>query len=113
MPPHKNGAYIVGSYLENLRDLKIGETYVWITRNGGITYKRLTAIEEDYLELSAANKLYEPYPLPLHDLVEIWEFACSIATEEITKEDFDLDSQVIIELLADLNKEDENLKKIL
>jgi len=112
MPPHKNGSYIVGSYLENIRGLKVGKTYVWITRNEGITYKRLTAIESDYLELSADNKLYKPYPLPLHDLLEVWEFACSIATEEFTKGDFDLDNQVIIELLADLNEEVKNLKKM-
>jgi len=111
MPPHKNGSYIVGSYLESLRDLKVGQTYVWITRSEGITYKRLTAIGEDYLELSADNKLYKPYPLSLHDLLEVWEFACSIATEEFTKEDFNLDNQVIIGLLADLNKEVKSLKK--
>ena len=111
MPPHKNGSYIVGNYLENLRDLKIGQTYVWITRNEGITYKRLMDIQEDYLLLSADNKQYEPYPLPLHDLLEVWKFACSIATEEFTEEDFDLDNQVIIGLLADLKEEVKSLKK--
>lgn len=111
MPPHKNGSYIIGSYLEGLKDLKIGQTYIWITRNEGITYKRLTAIEKDHLVLSADNSLYEPYSLPLQYVLEVWRFACSIATEEFTKADFDLDNQVIIGLLADLKEEVKGLKE--
>lgn len=105
MPPHKDSSYIIGSYLENLRELKVGQTYVWITRNEGITYKRLSAIEKNHLELTADNSLYESYNLALQDVLEVWKFACSIATEEFSNEDFELDNQVIIRMLADLKKE--------
>ena len=40
----------------------------------------------------------------------IWEFACSIATEEFSKEDFELDSQVILRMLAELKKDVVELK---
>lgn len=105
MPPHKEGSFIVGRYVEQLKELKVGRTYVWITRNEGITYKRLSALEDEEMELSADNSLYPPYRLSLSDVHEIWGFACSIATEEFTKDDFELDSQVIIRLLAELKEE--------
>jgi len=105
MPPHKEGSFIVGRYVEQLKELKVGRTYVWITRNEGITYKRLSAMEEDEVELSADNSLYPPYRLSLSDVHEVWAFACSIATEEFTKDDFELDSQVIIRLLTELKEE--------
>src|SRR5699024_9416849 len=47
MPPHKEGSFIVGRYVEQLKELKVGRTYVWITRNEGITYKRLSALEDE------------------------------------------------------------------
>lgn len=110
MPPHKEGSFIVGRYVEKISDLKLGHSYVWITRNEGITYKRLSAIETDSVELSADNRLYPPYDLSLNDLHEVWEHACSIATHEFTQEDFEMDNQTIIRLLSDLKKEIKLLK---
>ena len=110
MPPHKDGTYIVGRYVESLDDLKLNKTYMWITRNEGITYKRLSAIEKNAVELSADNSLYEHYMLLKHDILEVWEFACSIATEEFSKEDFELDNQVILRMLAELKKDVVELK---
>lgn len=110
MPPHKEGSFIVGRYVEKLSDLKLGNSYVWITRSKGITYKRLSAIHSDSVELSADNSLYSPYDLPLSDLHEAWEYACSIATLEFTKDDFEMDNQVIIRLLSELKEEINHLK---
>lgn len=111
MPPHKDGTYIVGRYLESLDDLKLHKTYVWITRNEGITYKRLATIEQNAVVLSADNSLYESYTLKKHEILEVWEFACSITTEEFGKEDFELDNQMILRMLADLKKEVMELKE--
>lgn len=105
MPPHKEGSFIIGRYMERVSDLKVGSSYVWITRNEGITYKRLSAVYDENVELSADNPTYSPYHLPLSDVHEIWAYACSIATEEFTKADFELDNQVIIRLLSELKEE--------
>lgn len=102
MPPHKDNSYIVGSYVEQLDYLKANKTYVWITRNEGVTYKRLREIHENHLVLSADNPMYEDFKLDLTDIYEVWEFACSINTEAFNPSDFDLDKQAIIELLFDL-----------
>lgn len=91
--------------MERVSDLKVGSSYVWITRNEGITYKRLSAVYDENVKLSADNQTYSPYHLPLSDVHEIWAYACSIATEEFTKADFELDNQVIIRLLSELKEE--------
>jgi len=82
MPPYKNGTYIVGKYVENLSDLKSDRTYVFITANNGISYKRFQFHEADGICVKSDNSFYEPYKIPLSEIKEIWEFACSINTKE-------------------------------
>jgi transcriptional regulator with XRE-family HTH domain len=88
MPPYKNGTYIVGKYVENLSDLKTDRTYVFITTNDGISYKRFQFHEADGIWVKADNSFYEPYKIPLPDIKEIWEFACSINTIEYGADEF-------------------------
>lgn len=88
MPPYKNGTYIVGKYVENLSDLKTDRTYVFITANDGISYKRFQFHEADGIWVKADNQFYDPYKIPLPEIKEIWEFACSINTKEYESDEF-------------------------
>ncbi|WP_312822832.1 helix-turn-helix domain-containing protein [Epilithonimonas sp.] len=88
MPPYKNGTYIVGKYVENLSDLKTDRTYVFITANDGISYKRFQFHEADGIWVKADNQFYDPYKIPLPEIKEIWEFACSINTKEYEPDEF-------------------------
>lgn len=88
MPPYKNGTYIVGKYVENLSDLKTDRTYVFITANDGISYKRFQFHEADGIWVKADNQFYEPYKISLYEIKEIWEFACSINTKEYEPNEF-------------------------
>ena len=88
MPPYKNGTYIVGKYVENLSDLKTDRTYIFITTNDGISYKRFQFHEADSIWVKADNQFYEPYKIPLSEIKEIWEFACSINTIEYGGDEF-------------------------
>jgi len=110
MPPHKDDSYIIGRYVENIRHLKKGKGYIFITRNEGMTYKRLIEVQEDYLFVRADNEFYQPYDIPLMDVLEIWEFAASIATQEFSKEDFNIDNQTIISMFQELKEELYQLK---
>ncbi|WP_448607263.1 XRE family transcriptional regulator [Paenimyroides ceti] len=110
MPPHKDGAYIIGRYIDSFGQLKTGKSYVFITREEGITYKRLKEISNDSFLLSADNDFYDPYALPISDVFEIWEYTCSIATDEFKKEDFAPDHQTIIQMLKELKGEIKELK---
>lgn len=110
MPPHKEGALIIGKYVDDLHFLKEGKTYVFITRNEGVSYKRLQEITNESVLVAADNTFYEPYHIAWHDILEIWEFACSIAQQEFHPTDFNVDQQTIKELLIDLKKDVQLIK---
>lgn len=107
MPPYKDGTYIVGRYVEDLSELKTDKTYVFITLNDGITYKRFQFHEADAICVKADNDFYEPYKIPLTDIKEIWEFACSISTQEYDPDEFS--SHNIQNLFIDIKKDLKNI----
>lgn len=111
MPPHKEGSFIVGKYVERLSDLKKGKGYVFITRNEGMTYKKIEKINTEALVVRADNNFYQPYSIHLQDLLEIWEYEASIATKEYTTDDFNLDNQTIISMFHQLQSEINSLNK--
>ena len=111
MPPHKDGGFIVGKYVERISDLKIEKGYVFITRNEGMTYKRLKEIQEEAIVVRADNYYYQSYVIHFQDLLEIWEYEASIATQEYSTDDFNSDNQTIISMLQQLQGEVNGLKK--
>lgn len=111
MPPHKEGTLIIGRYVERIPDLKEGKTYVFITRNEGISYKRLVKVSQNALHVSADNPVYAPYEIALHDVLEIWAFACSISQEEFHPHDFDAEQASVKQLLYDLKHDLDFVKK--
>ena len=80
MPPIEQGAYIIGKYVEELTDIKDGKTYVVLTQNDGLVYKRLyNKIEEDgTIHLHSDNKAYYPYQVKPEEVFELWSFVCSL-----------------------------------
>jgi hypothetical protein len=68
--------------MEGLNDLKSGNTYVFITLNDGITYKRLKSKNENSLTVAADNTFYEPYEISLNEVVEVWQYATGIFPED-------------------------------
>lgn len=61
--------------------------YLFTTHNG-ISYKRFQFHEADGLWVRADNQFYEPYKIPLPEIKETWEFACSIKTKEYEPDEF-------------------------
>jgi transcriptional regulator with XRE-family HTH domain len=88
MPPYNDGTYIVGKYLEDKKDLKKGKTYIFITKDG-IVYKRYSKQNDSGSFVSSDNSFYEPYEIKWSEVYEIWEFACSINTQELRIENLE------------------------
>ncbi|QOW09750.1 helix-turn-helix domain-containing protein [Kaistella flava (ex Peng et al. 2021)] len=109
MPPFKDGTFIVGKYVENVSDLKKDKTYIFITQNEGVVYKRLEKKTSKSITVSSDNPLYKPYDIKLSDLVEIWEYSCSINTEEFENET--LDMMTVKEMFLSLKKEIDLINK--
>lgn len=102
MPPYNEETLIVGKYVESKEHLKANKTYIFITTDG-IVYKRYAKQNKKGTLVSSDNTFYEPYEIPWEEVLEIWEFACSINTKEIEGQTSDLSN--LKELMLDI-KED-------
>lgn len=89
MPPFKDGSFIIGKYVEDIEDLKINKSYIFVTLNDGISYKRFKGQKKKSIEVSADNSFYKPYDIPLGDIVEIWQYASGIFPEDFEPDNFD------------------------
>lgn len=108
MPPLKEGSYIVGKYVESLREIRNGNTYVLLTRDDGIVYKRIFANNDGTLVLSSDNKTYPPYKVNAEDVLEVWEYTCAINTSAY-KED-ELNPESIMTMFRSLQVQIEKIK---
>jgi len=102
MPPHKEGSFIIGRYVEQLGHVTDGRTYILLTRDQGIVYKRLNKNGRNSLMLQSDNTFYPPYTVKASDVLEIWEYACSIATKEFEPDD---SPETIRDVLQGMRKE--------
>jgi len=82
MPPFKDGSFIIGKYMEGINDLKSGTSYIFVTSNDGITYKRLKSKNSGSITVSSDNTFYEPYEIPFEEILEVWKYASGIFPEE-------------------------------
>lgn len=108
MPPHKSGSFIIGKYIENLGEVRDGKTYILLTKNEGIVYKRLNKNGKNSLILKSDNAFYEPYSIKASEILEIWEYACSIATSEF--EPNEIPPENIRDILQGIRTEIKDLK---
>jgi transcriptional regulator with XRE-family HTH domain len=82
MPPHDNDSLIVGRYVENLGEIKKDRTYILVTANEGIIYKRLSSKNPDSLTVASDNLIYNPYEIKLSEILEIWEYVAHIGRND-------------------------------
>ncbi|MDB4904602.1 MAG: DNA-binding transcriptional regulator, XRE-family domain [Mucilaginibacter sp.] len=82
MLPLESGSIIIGEYVENWADVKTAETYVIISKNDGVVYKRIgnKFKENKKLKLVSDNPVYEPYEIDGEDVLEIWKAKAYIST---------------------------------
>lgn len=109
MPPIREGSFVIGKYLERLEDMKIGKTYVVVTKDDGLSYKRIMNATKKELELHSDNKVYKPYKIKTEDVLELWEYTCCLNMNEYNDDDLNLGS--IMNMLRSLKVEIEQIKK--
>lgn len=112
MLPVKDGSFVVAKFVEDIQDVKDGRTYIVLTKDDGLVYKRLyNTIESDgCLLLKSDNKVYEPYSVKAEDVLELWEFTCCINTQEYDEEELKLSS--ILSMFQDLKVELQSFKRL-
>jgi len=105
MLPVKGGSFIVAKFMEDIKDVRDGRTYIVLTKDDGLVYKRVYSKikEESCLELCSDNKAYLSYKVSIENILELWEFTCCINTQEYDKDELKLSS--IITMFQDLKVE--------
>jgi transcriptional regulator with XRE-family HTH domain len=73
MLPVPPGSYLFCEYLETLTDIREGNTYVLITSDEGVVYKRVYLNNEHELLLKSDNPEYAPYTVESSGILEIWQ----------------------------------------
>ncbi|NPA08998.1 MAG: LexA family transcriptional regulator [Chlorobi bacterium] len=112
MPPFKDGSYIIGKYVENIEDLKPNKSYVFVTLNDGISYKRFKTKNKKAITVASDNSFYKPYNIPLGEIVEIWQYASGIFPEDFEPDNFDNYNlkDMFLELRRDIKEVNDKLK---
>lgn len=107
MPPLQSGSYVVGKFVEKVTDISNSSTYILITKEEGIVYKRVVK-KGNFLELHSDNKNYEPYSVHVADVLEVWQFVCTLNVSDKKEEELNLES--IMNMLKSMRVEMESLK---
>jgi transcriptional regulator with XRE-family HTH domain len=83
MLPIPDGAWITGEFVQDWNDIKDGERYVVLTLNDGLVFKQVKneLKPRECLHLISTNPDFEPYDLPIAEIMEVWKFIHYIATE--------------------------------
>lgn len=83
MLPVSPGDIIVGEYLENWRHVKAGQTYIIISKDDGVVYKRSASSykEGKGLKLLSDNKIYDAYWIESDNILEIWQARAFISQQ--------------------------------
>ncbi len=111
MLPVKDGSFIVAKFVEAIDEVKSGRTYIVLTKDDGLVYKRVYLPEQDEtnLLLSSDNRAYQPYLVAKENILELWEFTCCINTQEYDEKELKMSS--IMQMFQELKVELEAVGK--
>jgi len=111
MLPILPGTIVIGEWVENVRDLKNGKSYVLVTGRDGIVYKRVFNYlqESGKLFLVSDNRQYAPYQIDGAEVMEAWSAKAFISLQfpdVNTKNDMSIEqlTGVVSEMQLELNK---------
>ena len=81
MLPLQSGTIVVGRYVESWRDVRSNYTYILVTREEGIVYKRVInkVKSKGQLVLLSDNPVYEPYAINIQEVDEAWAYYCHLS----------------------------------
>lgn len=98
--------------IEDIKQAKSGYSYIVVTKNDGMTYKRVENLieEKSCFLLKPDNPSYQSYQVPISEVLELWKFTCSINTQEYEEHELKISS--IINMFQNLGVELASLNKL-
>ncbi|MFN3403611.1 MAG: XRE family transcriptional regulator [Cytophagaceae bacterium] len=110
MLPLTSGTIIITQYVDNWHTIKDDKTYIVVTKEEGIVYKRVFnhIKTKGVLMLVSDNPVYSPYEVAIEDVLEVWESKAYISTEFPKPE---MSIQKLAHMVVDLQEELKKIKK--
>ena len=110
MLPTPSGSVIVGEKVEDLEEVKSNQTYVVVSRNEGIVYKRVMKNNKSRTKLTLVsdNTAYQPYNVNADDVIEVWR-AQMVISKANTQQRWDVNQ--LANLVSNLQEQVGQLKK--
>ena len=110
MLPTPSGSVIVGEKVDNVDDIKSNQTYIVVSRNEGIVYKRVlrNAKLKNKMTMVSDNTAYQPYNVSMEDVMEVWK-AQMILSRANTQQRWDVNQ--LAGLVGNLQEQVNTLKK--
>jgi hypothetical protein len=82
--------------VEKFGDVVDGKTYIIITKNSEMIYKRLNKNGKNTFTLNSDNLFYNSYEIKFSDIAEIWEYAGSLEREQFKPETYDMNNLTMV-----------------
>ncbi len=110
MLPTPSGSVIVGEKVEDIEEVKSNQTYVVVSRNEGIVYKRVLKNNKTKSKLTMVsdNTSYQPYNMNADDVIEVWR-AQMVISKANTQQRWDVNQ--LASLVSNLQDQVSVLKK--
>lgn len=110
MLPTPSGSVIVGEKVEDIEEVKSNQTYIVVSRNEGIVYKRIMRNNKlkNKFTLVSDNVTYQPYNVNTEDLIEVWK-AQMILSKANVQQRWDVNQ--LANLVSNLQEQVSTLKK--
>ena len=109
MDPIPSGSYIIVEFLDDWHKVKDGNTYVVVTRDEGVVYKRVYLHSSGELLLKSDNPVYSPYSVHFSRIIELWRAIGYISTALPQPETMTI--QHLSTMMMEMKKEIDELKK--
>jgi len=112
MLPLQPGSVVIGEYEENWYDIKNGHTYIVLSKNDGVVYKRLFNGLKDSgaITCQSDNPSYPPFDIKAEDIMEIWKAKLFISKAEPISVQGN-DSQDMMAMLRQMQAELKDIKR--
>lgn len=110
MLPTPSGSVIVGEKVDDVDDVKNNNTYIVISRNEGIVYKRVlkNTRTRNKFTLISDNVAYQPYNINAEDVIELWKATMVISKANVQQR---WDVNQLASVVSDLQEQVSQLKK--
>ena len=110
MLPTPSGSVIVAEKIDSLENVKSNLTYIVVSRNEGIVYKRVMKNNKlkNKLTLISDNTVFQPYTVNAEDILEIWK-AEMVVSKANTEQRWDVNQ--LASLVSNLQDQVTTLKR--